>query len=125
MSCCQYWTRTITAALVLTSTPHALPARRRTFTGEVGDATCGRKHMEGTSADCTRNCVAHGSKYGLIIGEKIYILETGNKAALAMLDKLAGKNVTVTGTLEGETITSVRWREVKEVAFCSGKRNSP
>lgn len=82
----------------------ALPARKRTFTGEIGDAMCGRKHMEGTPAECTRACVAHGSKYALVVGEKIYILDTTDNGALATLDKQAGKNATVTGVLNGDTI---------------------
>jgi hypothetical protein len=59
---------------------------------------------EGTPAQCTRTCVSHGSKYALVIGEKIYALDTTDKAALAALDKEAGKNVTVTGVLNGDTI---------------------
>jgi len=82
----------------------ALAARKQTFTGEVGDAMCGRKHMEGTAADCTRTCVAKGSKFALVVGEKIYILDTADKTALATLDKQAGKNATVTGVLNGDTI---------------------
>jgi len=78
--------------------------RKQTFTGEVGDAMCGRKHMEGTAAECTRACVSRASKYALVIGEKIYILETGDKAALAALEQLAGKNATVSGVLNGDTI---------------------
>src|SRR5712671_2098642 len=79
-------------------------ARKQTFTGEVGDAMCGSKHMEGTPAECTRTCVSHGSKFALVVGEKIYILETSDKTALATLDKQAGKNATVTGVLNGDTI---------------------
>ena len=82
----------------------ALPGHKQTFTGEVGDALCGRKHMEGTPAECTRTCVSHGSKFALVVGEKIYILETSDKAALATLDQQAGKNATVTGVLNGDTI---------------------
>src|ERR1700686_5395413 len=78
---------------------HALDGRKQTFSGEVGDAMCGRKHMDGPAAECTRACVAHGSNFALIIGEKIYILQTSDKAALATLDKQAGKNATVTGVL--------------------------
>jgi hypothetical protein len=82
----------------------AFAAGKQTFTGEVGDAMCGRKHMEGTAADCTRACVSKGSKFALVVGEKIYILDTADKTALATLDKQAGKNATVTGTLNGDTI---------------------
>jgi hypothetical protein len=81
-------------------------AGNQTFTGEVGDSMCGRKHMEDTpAAECTRACVSHGSKYALIVADKIYTLDTSDKAALATLDKQAGKTATVTGTLEGDTIT--------------------
>jgi hypothetical protein len=81
------------------------PAKIQTFTGEVGDAMCGRKHMQGTPAECTRACVSQGSKYALVVGEKIYKLDTSDKTILALLDKQAGKNATVTGTLDGDTIT--------------------
>ncbi len=83
---------------------HAGAARKQTFTGEVGDAMCGRKHMEGTPAECTRTCVSHGSKFALVVGEKIYILETSDKTVLATLDQQAGKNATVIGVLNGDTI---------------------
>jgi hypothetical protein len=85
----------------------AAASSKQTFTGEVGDAMCGRQHMEGTPAECTRACVSKGSKYALVVGEKIYILDTADKTALATLDKQAGKNATVTGTLDGDTITVI------------------
>ena len=85
---------------------HALAGGKQTFTGEVGDAMCGRKHMEDEpAAECTRACVAHGSKFALIVGDKIYTLDTTDKTALATLDKQAGKQATVTGSLDGDTIT--------------------
>jgi hypothetical protein len=91
-------------AIFLSSIPNASAAQKQTFTGEVGDAMCGRQHMEGTPAECTRACVGKGSKYALVVGEKTYILETTDKAALATLDQQAGKNATVTGVLNGDTI---------------------
>ena len=103
-----WWFRAMAAVIfsaTLFSSLYALAAGKQTFTGEVGDAMCGRKHMEGTAADCTRTCVGKGSKFALVVGEKIYILDTTDKTALATLDKQAGKNATVTGTLDGETIT--------------------
>jgi hypothetical protein len=82
----------------------ALAAGKQTLTGEVGDAMCGKKHMEGTAEECTRTCVSHGSKYALVVGDKIYVLETSDKAVLALLDKQAGKNATVTGTVNGNNL---------------------
>ena len=89
----------------LLSNLYGLAGGKQTFTGEVGDAMCGRQHMEGTPAECTHTCVARGSKYALAVGDKLYILDTTDKAVLATLDKQAGKNVTVTGTLDKDTIT--------------------
>ena len=37
----------------------------------------------------------------LVVGEKIYALNTDDKAVLAMLNQQAGKNATVTGTVNG------------------------
>jgi len=82
----------------------AWAAAKQTLTGEVGDAMCGAKHMEGALAECTRTCVSHGSKYALVVGDKIYVLNTSDKAALAVLDQQAGKKATVTGTVNGTTI---------------------
>jgi hypothetical protein len=102
-----WWFRTraavIFSALIFCSF-YAFAGGKQSFTGEVGDAMCGRQHMEGTAADCTRTCVGKGSKFALVVGDKIYILDTTDKAALATLDKQAGKTATVTGTLNGDTI---------------------
>jgi hypothetical protein len=82
----------------------AAAAGKQKFTGQVSDAMCGKKHMEGPAPECTRTCVQHGSKYALVVGDKLYILETSDQTALAELDKQAGKDVTVTGTPKGDTI---------------------
>jgi hypothetical protein len=76
----------------------------QTFTGKVSDAMCGAHHMMAgaSDADCTRACVQKGSKYALVVGDKVYTLEGGDAA---MLDKLAGRNATVTGRLKENTIT--------------------
>lgn len=83
----------------------------QTLTGKVSDAMCGAKHaMAGGDAECTRACVSKGSKYALVVGSKVYTLETSDKAALAELNKLAGANAKVSGTVKGDTV------EVKSVA---------
>ncbi len=80
-------------------------AKRKTYTGTVSDSMCGAKHgMPGDAAACTRGCVSKGSKYALVVGEKVYTLETSDKGALATLDKQAGAKATVTGTEKGNTI---------------------
>ena len=82
----------------------ALAAGKQTLSGEVGDAMCGKAHMEGTPAECTRTCVSKGSKYALVVGDKVYTLETTDKTVLALLDQQAGRNATVTGTVNGTSI---------------------
>jgi len=48
--------------------------------------------------------VQHGSKYALVVDDKIYPLDTTDKTVLATLDQQAGKRVTVTGALKGDEI---------------------
>ncbi len=91
-------------SIMLVSTLLATPTHKQVFVGEVGDAMCGRKHVDQPAADCAHTCVAHGSKYTLIVGEKIYTLQTSDKAVLAMLDLQAGKHVTIIGRLHGDSI---------------------
>jgi len=88
------------AGLTVTS----FAASGKSFTGTVSDAMCGAKHM-GDAASCTRGCVSKGSKYALVVGDKVYTLEASDKAALDTLDKQAGAKVTVTGTEKDSTIT--------------------
>ena len=81
-------------------------AANKTLTGEVSDAMCGAKHqMPGAAADCARACVKHGSNYALVVGDKVYTLETSDQSALDTLDKLAGGKAKVTGEVNGTTIT--------------------
>src|SRR5690348_730498 len=84
---------------------HALQADT-TYTGKVTDEMCGAKHDMGGSSDaaCVRMCVAGGSAYALVVGTRVYTLNTTDKAALATLNKSAGERVVVKGTLTGTTI---------------------
>jgi len=99
---------TTIAGLMILAGLVALPALAadKTVTGKVSDAMCGAKHqMPGDDAGCTRACVKHGSKYALVVGDKVYTLETSDKAALDKLNELAGANAKVTGEVSGDTIT--------------------
>lgn len=92
-------------ALLLAATA-AFAGKGSTFTGTVSDSMCGAKHMmAGDDASCARECASKGSKYALVVGDKVYTLETTDKAALATLDKQAGAKVTVTGEAKGDSIT--------------------
>jgi hypothetical protein len=77
----------------------------QTYTGRVSDSMCGAKHMmPGDGAACLRECVSKGSKYALVVGDKVYTLDSSDKATLAELDKLADQQAKVTGKAEGDTI---------------------
>jgi len=86
---------------VLSSLAALAAGKTVTLTGEVGDAMCGNKHqMAGSPAECTRECVGRGSKYALVVGDTVYILDSTDKAVLDKLNDLAGEKATVTGTAD-------------------------
>jgi hypothetical protein len=88
--------------------PAAFATKAQSFTGTVSDAMCGAKHMmEGDPAACLRACVQKGSNYALVVGDKVYTLNSQNQATLASLDKLANQKATVKGTADGDTITVI------------------
>jgi hypothetical protein len=92
--------------LALAAVPALAAGKSQTLTGEVSDSMCGAKHeMPGKAADCTRACVKHGANYSLVVGDKVYTLQTSDQAALDSLDKLAGAKAKVTGDVDGTTIT--------------------
>ena len=103
------------AMIVLLAATAALAAgKTQSFTGTVSDAMCGAKHaMAGSATECTKACVGKGSKYALVVGDKVYTLDATEKAAMATLDKQAGANATVTGTVEGEVIHVTTVTEAK------------
>lgn len=91
---------------VILAMPAAFSADKpQTFTGKVSDAMCGASHMmSGGAAECTRACVQKGSKYALVVGDKVYVLDTSDKPTLEKLDQLADRQAKVTGQASGDTI---------------------
>src|SRR5256885_16545041 len=92
--------------LCLILTTLAPAQAKRTFTGNITDSMCAagdhsRMRMGANDAECTIACVAaHGASYVLYDGKATYTL-SDQKAP----EKLAGKKVTVTGTLDAKTMT--------------------
>lgn len=77
-------------------------AKARSWSGVITNSMCGTRDATAAKAECTTKCVkSHGAKYALYdpTDQKVYILEPQDKA-----DGHAGHDVTVTGTLDGETI---------------------
>ena len=80
-------------------------AKDKAFTGTVGDALCGVEHSMPVSAvECIRQCIGKGSNYSLIVGDKVYTLQTEDKTILATLEKQAGAKVRIKGTDNGNII---------------------
>jgi hypothetical protein len=79
---------------------------QRKFAGVVTDSMCSAGNHAGmrmgpTDAECTIACVlAHGALYVLYDGKEVYTLSDQQTP-----EKLAGKKVTVTGSLDAKTKT--------------------
>ena len=88
---------------VTLSLSSALAANKpQAFTGKVSDAMCGANHMmAGDAAECTRACIRKGSKYALVVGDKVYALDASDQAALDQL---------TTGPPAGQSHRRRRWR---------------
>jgi hypothetical protein len=98
------------AAVVLSAGLAVVPimaaGTTQTLTGKVSDAMCGAKHTERLApAACVRVCVQKGAKYALVVGDKVYTLDTSDQATLETLNKLAWEQAKVTGTADGTTIS--------------------
>jgi hypothetical protein len=52
--------------------------------------------------ECVANCVRGGSKYVLLVNDKVWEVENQNFPTLA---ELAGSKVKITGTLAGDAVT--------------------
>ncbi len=99
----------LSLATMLLGVSLAIPSlaadKPQTFTGKVSDAMCGASHMmAGEGSACVRACVNKGSNYALIVGDKVYTLNSNDKATVAELDKLADRQAKVTGQANGDTI---------------------
>ena len=46
-----------------------------------------------------------GAKYALVVGDKVYTLDTSDQGTLDTLNKLAWEQAKVTGTADGTTIS--------------------
>jgi hypothetical protein len=108
------WLLLYASVVLLTFDPTASSApaaKLQTFTGTVGDAVCGAKHdMEGNDRHCLRVCIQRGSKYDLVVGEKVYVLEIKDQSIVDALDQLSDHPVKLKGIANGDTI------EVESVA---------
>jgi hypothetical protein len=103
----QVWMATAMLCVGVAVVPKVAAGGTQTFTGKVSDTMCGAKHTEGNlaPADCVRACVQKGANYALVVGDKVYMLETKDQAVSAELNKLAWEDAKIAGTANGDTIS--------------------
>jgi hypothetical protein len=76
-------------------------AGTQTFSGVITDTMCGANHkpMNVTpDSKCVLECVKHGSKYALLVGNNVYVLSDQRAP-----EKFAAQKVKVTGALDDKT----------------------
>ena len=74
-----------------------------TINGFISEEHCGASHSSpnADATKCVKGCMKRGSAPVLVSNGKIYKL----KGEADAVKNLAGENVTVTGTVDGDTIT--------------------
>ena len=94
----------------------AFASKPQVFVGTVGDAVCGARHtMDGDDLSCLRTCIQRGSKYDLVVGDKVYVLNLKDQSSADVLDKLASqqakaqvKGAESSGVIDVESVVAVR-----------------
>jgi hypothetical protein len=77
-------------------------AADQSWTGTISDSMCGASHGSTPAKACTNGCVKKGSKYVVVVGDKVYSIANQDAPGLA---KYAGDSVKVTGKMDGDAIT--------------------
>jgi hypothetical protein len=87
------------AALALTLALTTAGAYAESLKGFVSDSMCASKG-KANSADCAAKCIKGGSAPVLVVGDKVYKITNPDT-----LVPHAGHNVTVEGTVKGDSLT--------------------
>ncbi len=94
------------------------PAATMTMNGMISDSMCGASHAKMIAAHpgmtdqaCTLGCVSHGAKYVFVSDGKVYKIANQN---LAALKKDAGESVSLTGDVNGDSITVAKLKMQKK-----------
>ena len=86
-------------------------AATMTMDGMISDSMCGVSHAKMmqahkeakmTDRDCTLACVKGGGKFVFVSNGKVYNISNQKQADLA---KYAGENVSLTGDMQGDSVT--------------------
>ncbi len=79
----------------------AMSAGAADYTGYISDAKCAGKGKGGAEAhaSCAVKCIKAGEAAVLVVGDKVYKIADQSKVV-----DLAGKKVTISGTMDGDSI---------------------
>jgi hypothetical protein len=101
--------RALCCAGLLASFALFASAATMTMKGMISDSMCGASHAKMmaahpgmTASQCTLGCVKQGAKYVFVSNGKVYQIANQDMAALM---KNAGESVSLTGDVNGDTIT--------------------
>jgi hypothetical protein len=72
--------------------------------GTISEAGCGAKHADASEASqaCVRRCVEKGAAPVFVVDDKVLKIDA---ASVAKVKPHLGHKVTITGKLEGDTVT--------------------
>jgi hypothetical protein len=90
----------------------AFIAAAEQMTGYISEAMCGAKHSSPSAANtkCVEKCIGGGSDPVLVSDGKVVKLDSDSKDKAKAL---AGKNVTVDGTMDGDALKITSISEAK------------
>jgi hypothetical protein len=88
----------ITTAILLLSL-FAVSAMAGEFTGWISDSKCGAKGASAEHKECAAKCVKGGAVAVFVMDSKVLKIDDASK-----VDGLIGQKVTVTGSVDGDTI---------------------
>jgi hypothetical protein len=91
------------ASLLAVSASLAFAQSATTINGFVSEEKCGASHSapSESATKCVKSCIGRGAAPVLVSDGKVYKL----KGEDAVVKGLAGQNVTIKGTIDGDTIT--------------------
>ena len=95
--------KTFLAAVLSTALLGFAADRQQSFTGVITDTMCGADHKSmkvAPDSKCVVECVKHGSKYALLVGNNVYTLSDQQTP-----ERFAAQKVKVTGVLNEKTRT--------------------
>ncbi len=88
------------SAVLFLSMLVAIAADKGKWTGYISDSKCGAEGGKEGHVDCATRCIKGGASPVLVVGKKVYKISDTKKVT----EDLYGKKVTITGTLNGDTL---------------------